>query len=63
MIVSALLEKHFPELVGSEFTAAMERSLDEIAHGNLDKFSFLNEFYLGKSTKVQFLHAISDSML
>ncbi|MFN8421348.1 MAG: DNA topoisomerase [Anaerolineae bacterium] len=31
--VNRLLEKHFPDLVDTQFTARMEQSLDDIADG------------------------------
>ncbi len=46
--VTALLEKHFPDLVDTGFTAAMEDSLDEIAAGHVDWRSYLEEFYNGE---------------
>ena len=48
LVVIKLLEKHFPELVESEFTAFMEKCLDLIAQGGQDRISFLREFYLGE---------------
>ncbi len=46
--VTALLEKHFPDLVDTGFTSAMEASLDEIARGNADWRTYLTEFYCGE---------------
>lgn len=46
MVVSAFLEKHFPELVETQFTVRMENSLDGIANGSKDKSEFLHDFYL-----------------
>ncbi len=45
--VTGLLEKHFPELVDTTFTAKMESTLDAIAAGEADVEPFLTEFFLG----------------
>jgi DNA topoisomerase-1 len=45
--VTRLLEEHFPDLVDLGFTAAMESSLDEIAEGEIDWRSYLEDFYSG----------------
>jgi len=47
--VTALLEKHFPDLVNTGFTARMERTLDEISTGEVDWLPYLKDFYLGES--------------
>ncbi|TVQ77877.1 MAG: type I DNA topoisomerase [Bradymonadales bacterium] len=44
--VNKLLEKHFPELVDSQFTASMEESLDAIAEGQEKPLKFLSDFFL-----------------
>lgn len=44
---TTLLERHFPTLVDTRFTARMERSLDEIAQGRQEWLPYLREFYLG----------------
>ena len=46
MVVSAFLERHFPDLVETQFTARMEDSLDGIANGSKNKTEFLHDFYL-----------------
>ncbi|MDX1579490.1 MAG: topoisomerase C-terminal repeat-containing protein, partial [Gemmatimonadota bacterium] len=46
--VTGLLERHFPDLVDTGFTAEMEDSLDEIARGNVDWRTYLEEFYKGE---------------
>jgi DNA topoisomerase-1 len=43
--VIEMLEKHFPEIVDSSFTSAMEEKLDEIAEGKKDWQQVLWEFY------------------
>jgi DNA topoisomerase-1 len=45
--VTALLEKHFPDLVDTSFTARMEETLDDISTGEVDWLPYLKEFYLG----------------
>lgn len=45
--VTNLLEKHFPELVDTGFTARMEQTLDEISTGEAEWLPYLKEFYLG----------------
>jgi DNA topoisomerase-1 len=46
--VTSLLEKHFPDLVDTGFTARMEQTLDEISTGDAQWLPYLKEFYLGK---------------
>ncbi|MBW7881705.1 MAG: type I DNA topoisomerase [Caldilineaceae bacterium] len=45
--VTALMEKHFEDLVDLKFTANMEQQLDDIAAGQADYLNYLREFYLG----------------
>jgi DNA topoisomerase-1 len=45
--VVGLLEKHFPDLVDYEFTAAMESDLDRIADGEEESIPWLSAFYFG----------------
>lgn len=45
--VTSLLERHFPDLVDTSFTARMERTLDEISTGEAKWLPYLKEFYLG----------------
>ncbi|HEY9862505.1 MAG TPA: type I DNA topoisomerase [Candidatus Obscuribacterales bacterium] len=47
--VTTLLEKHFPDLVDTSFTARMEQTLDEISTGEVKWLPYLKEFYLGKA--------------
>ncbi len=54
--VTNLLEKYFPELVDTKFTARMEQTLDEISTGVADWVPYLREFYCGEqglSTQVK----------
>ncbi len=46
--VTGLLEKHFPDLVDTHFTARMEQTLDDIATGEVDWLPYLSKFYLGE---------------
>lgn len=46
--VTALLEKNFPNLVDTGFTAKMEQSLDDIADGTLEWLPYLRAFYNGQ---------------
>ncbi|WP_194948729.1 type I DNA topoisomerase [Actinomyces trachealis] len=45
--VTRLLEENFSELVDYDFTASMERDLDRIAAGELDRVAWLTRFYKG----------------
>ncbi|MEM9214251.1 MAG: type I DNA topoisomerase [Cyanobacteria bacterium P01_F01_bin.150] len=45
--VTGLLEEYFPDLVDTGFTAKMERTLDDIATGEVDWLPYLKEFFLG----------------
>jgi DNA topoisomerase-1 len=45
--VTALLERHFPTLVDTTFTARMEEQLDEIAEGEAEWLPYLRQFFDG----------------
>ena len=45
--VNCLLERHFPNLVDTAFTAQMEQVLDDIAEGERTGTPYLRSFYLG----------------
>ncbi|MGN8225630.1 type I DNA topoisomerase [Gracilimonas sp. BCB1] len=45
--VSTLLEKHFPDLVDSDFTSELEDKLDAVAEGNQDPVKYLEDYYKG----------------
>jgi DNA topoisomerase I len=45
--VTGLLEKNFPSLVDTKFTARMEDELDEIAAGEAEWLPYLRDFFLG----------------
>ncbi|MFO7800435.1 MAG: type I DNA topoisomerase, partial [Rhodohalobacter sp.] len=46
--VTELLEKHFPEIVDSDFTSSLEDKLDQIAKGKYDPVKYLDDYYKGK---------------
>ena len=46
--VTGLLEKHFPHLVDTKFTARMEEELDEIAEGDAQWLPYLKAFFFGE---------------
>ncbi len=46
--VCQFLENNFSQFVDYDFTSNMENALDLIADGELDKVTFLKEFYLGE---------------
>jgi DNA topoisomerase I len=45
LLVNDLLVEHFPKIVDSQFTAGMEKDLDEIAEGNKKWVPVIKEFY------------------
>jgi DNA topoisomerase I len=47
--VTGLLEKYFPDLVDTGFTARMEQTLDEISVGDAEWLPYLRKFYLGQT--------------
>jgi len=47
--VTALLEKYFPDLVDTSFTARMEQTLDDISTGEVEWLPYLKQFYLGNT--------------
>jgi len=50
LVVDALMEKHFKDIVSPDFTSYMEDQLDQIASGTRNKLAFLSSFYLGQSS-------------
>ena len=40
-----VLNKYFPDLIDAKYTADMEKDLDKIKNGDLDKVKFLKKFY------------------
>ncbi len=49
MVVSKMLNQHLPTYVDTEFTSKMERSLDEVADGDLNSIQYLKEVYFGSN--------------
>lgn len=47
--VTELLERHFPDLVDSDFTSEMEEKLDYIARGKWDQQEYLEAYYKGEN--------------
>jgi len=47
MVVAKLLSQHLPQFVDLGFTSEMERKLDEIAGGDLNRLNYLKEIYFG----------------
>lgn len=47
LVVAKLLAKHLPQYVDLGFTSGMEKSLDEIAEGDLDWVKYLKSVYWG----------------
>jgi DNA topoisomerase-1 len=45
ILVTELLEEHFPQIVNYAFTSSMENSLDSIEEGSTEWVTFLKEFY------------------
>ena len=51
--VTEMLEKHFPEIVDSDFTSNMEEVLDEIGEGQKEWQKVLKEFYTPFIQKIE----------
>lgn len=49
MVVAKLLRQHLPQYVDLGFTSEMEKSLDDIADGDLDHLSYLKSVYFGRT--------------
>lgn len=47
LVVSKLLSNHLPDYVDVSFTSEMEKSLDEVAQGDLDHRKYLKSVYFG----------------
>ncbi len=48
MVVAKLLSQHLPQYVDTAFTSEMEKSLDDIADGDLDNIKYLKSVYFGE---------------
>ena len=44
-LINGLLLKHFPAIMDIEFTAAMERQLDQVEEGKIEWLNILRDFY------------------
>ena len=44
-VVTDILVEHFPDIAGAEFTADMEKRLDEIENSNINWVDILSDFY------------------
>lgn len=53
MVVRDILVKHFPDIIKTEFTAAMEEDLDAISRGEKRWTPVLDEFYGGFSAALE----------
>jgi DNA topoisomerase-1 len=62
MVVGKLLMKHLPQYVDLGFTSGMEKSLDDIAGGELDHLSYLKSVYFGKQGLKSQVDAQSDKI-
>jgi DNA topoisomerase-1 len=60
--VTRLLEEHFTDLVDYDFTAAMERHLDEIETGDASRQSVLERFYYGDESGAEGLHQLTTEL-
>lgn len=58
-IITGIMKKHFADIVDVEFTANMEKQLDDIAEGQIDWVKVLEDFYAGFG---QTLHKAEDEM-
>ena len=44
-VVTDIMKEHFPEIVGIEFTADMEKELDNVEEGKVDWVKIIGDFY------------------
>lgn len=59
--ITRFLEENFDHLVDYAFTAKMEEDLDRIALGELDRSSWLKDFYFGEEGLRATVESLSDS--
>ncbi|MBD1380032.1 type I DNA topoisomerase [Metabacillus arenae] len=52
-IVLALVMEFFPEIIDVEFTANMEKSLDDVEEGKIEWVQILDQFYQGFSKRIE----------
>jgi DNA topoisomerase-1 len=62
-IVTGRLSENFDDLMDYDFTANMEKSLDEVAKGSAEWKDVLNDFYSGFSDKVQLAGSESEGAM
>ena len=43
---SIVLQKYFPEIINTKYTAQMEKNLDEVEEGSASRIKMLNDFYI-----------------
>ena len=58
--VTKLLREHFGDFVESDFTAEMEKGLDEISRGEREWVGYLRQFYLGDKKHRGLLPAVKE---
>lgn len=61
--VTGLMERHFPDLVDTQFTAKMEQALDDISSGQAKSTPFLSEFFLGEKGLQKQIEARMESIV
>ena len=49
LLLTSLLEEHFPDLVDPSFTARMEHTLDDISNGSAEWLPYLDTFFRGEA--------------
>ncbi|MBZ6526431.1 type I DNA topoisomerase [Aerococcaceae bacterium DSM 111021] len=52
-IVNSVMVEFFPDIVDTDFTAGMERGLDEVEEGKQNWVKLLDEFYLGFDKEIK----------
>jgi DNA topoisomerase-1 len=62
LAVTRLLERHFPNLVDTAFTAQMEQSLDDISNGEAQRLPYLERFYSGEQGLSQQVEANKEAI-
>ena len=62
-IVTGRLNENFNDLMDYDFTANMEKALDEVAKGNKQWKDLLNEFYTGFAEKVELASGEDDGAM
>lgn len=60
--VVQLLERHFPDLVDSSYTARLENTLDDISLGKMKPVEWLRDFYKGTGDKIGLSNKVEEEM-